>query len=47
MKELLNFVAFAIEAGCETLKEDWMENFNIDNDNDLLFLYKLPFEKDT
>ena len=44
MKELLNFVAFAIEAGCETLKEDWMENFNIDNDNDLLFLYKLPFE---
>lgn len=44
MKELLNLVAFGVEAGYEKLKEDWREKFNIDNDNDLLFLYKLSFE---
>ena len=44
MKELLNLVAFGVEAGYEMLKEDWREKFNIDNDNDLLFLYKLSFE---
>lgn len=48
MKELLylgaKFVGLCIEEGYEKIKEDWSEKFNIDNDNDLLFLYKLPFE---
>lgn len=44
MKELLNLVAFGVEAGYEKLKEDWRQKFNIDNDNDLLFLYQLPYE---
>lgn len=49
MKELLylgaKFVGLCIEEGYEKIKEDWSEKFNIDNDNDLLFLYKLPFEE--
>ena len=49
MKELLylgaKFVGLCIEEGYEKIKEDWSGKFNIDDDNDLLFLYKLPFEE--
>lgn len=48
MKEWLylgaQFAACCVEEGYEKIKEDWNKKFNIDNDNDLLFLYKLPFE---
>lgn len=48
MKEWLylgaQFAAFCVEEGYEKIKEDWNKKFNIDNDNDLLFLYQLPFE---
>lgn len=48
MKEWLylgaQFAAFCVEEGDEKIKEDWNKKFNIDNDNDLLFLYHLPFE---
>lgn len=48
MKEWLylgaQFAACCVEEGYEKIKEDWNKKFNIDNDNDLLFLYQLPFE---
>lgn len=48
MKEWLylgvQFAASCVEAGYEKVKEDWSKKFNIDNDNDLSFLYQLPFE---
>ena len=48
MKELLSlgvkFVAVCVEDQYEKIKGDWREKFNIDNDNDLLFLYQLSYE---
>ena len=48
MKEWLylgaQFAAFCVEEEYEKIKEDWNKKFNIDKDNDLLFLYHLPFE---
>ena len=48
MKEWLylgaQFAVCCVEEGYEKIKENWNKKFNIDNDNDLSFLYQLQFE---